>query len=498
MTKRNPVSSKQNIWYDAEQVDNTDLSTEQDYNDVIQSGIISNHVGTGILPDILIQNVLFDSALASGFLDGVPVYIQTQPSDTNYGNQLEISLEDSKVAGRKAVKLAVIGLDFQSNLQYEVFYFRTNETQVSKKHFASILVMLFNDFVGDTDLSLNLGGRIVIRESKPMTLSRNTVMVSQEVEPNLFFRDFFVDGFASVTSLLESALPLYNVDDLNIITTELDNKTLLSGDVTSQVGQKFLATTNNIQKASLLLSVRNLNNGEELDLTWNGDIVVSIYPLQSTVESSDIAPNLAIDFSPSNIPVAQVSFNYASLLASGTLLDSVPQPVDFVFSNSPVAGGNVLIAGQYYVLAIKRSGSANKCDILVASGSDQTTDSRITMFTGTLWVDLPDQDLWFKIYTDAAKVSDGQAYESGHGITIPKTTINDSLATVDYSYEGFQFYGNDIFRAVVSASVEKTVPIPDQRTGQPVLLFPCNTVEPTEHKKPPRYNPEGFNKTLCL
>ena len=471
MTKRNIVASEQNIWFDAQQVDNSDLTLEQDHNDIIQSGIINNHIGTGILPEILVQNVLFDSVLAAGYLDGVAISTQNQPSDNNLGNQLEIELTDSQVAGRRAVKVGIIGLDFESNLQYETFYFKTNEKQVSRRHFTSILVILFNDFIGNPDLSFNLGGRIVIREAKAMTLSRGPIMVAQDIEPNLFFRDFFLDGSPSLQTMLQNALPFYNIDSLNIFTAELDNQVLLNGDVTTQIGQKFLATTNNIQKVQLLLSVRNLELGSEDDLVWNGDLVISIYPLQSGIECpSDIAPNLPIDFSPSNIPVAQLSVNFSSLQAAGVVLDSVPQPVDFVFSNSPVAAGNVIIPDSYYAVAIKRSGSANKCDILVAVGNNSVEDSKITTFTGSLWVDIPEQDLWFRIWTDAAKVSDGQAYESGHGIMITKTIQDpDTLVTVDYSFEKLPFVGNEVFRAVVAADVTESVPVPDQRTGNPVL-----------------------------
>lgn len=469
MTKRNPVSAPQNIWSDSQQVDNNDLTLEQQFNTTIETGIINDHIGTGILPEVLVPNILFDSSLTTGFLDGVAVSTQNQPSDNNLGNQLAISLTGSNAGGRKAVKVGIIGLDFNSNLQYETFYFRTNEIQVSHKHFTKILLLLFNDFIGDPDLSFNLGGELVISEASPMTLSRSPIMVSQAVEPNLFFRDFFLDGPISLQALLQDALPLYNIDSLNILTSQLDNQILLNGDVVTQIGQKFQATTNNIQKATLLLSVQNTNDPS--DLTWNGDLIVSIYPLQSTVEcASDIAPSTPIDFAPSNIPTAQISFNYATLQAAGVVLDSVPQPVDFIFSNSPIAGGNVLVPNNYYALTIKRSGAANKCDILIATGSDQTPNSQVTTFTGSLWVDLPDQDLWFKIWTDAAKVSDGQAYESGHGIILPKTTIDPTTqANVDFSLENIQFTGNDVFSAVVAAITQETTPIPDQRTGNPIL-----------------------------
>lgn len=471
MTDRAPVSSKQNIWFDAQQVDDIDLSLEQDHNTTVQSSIINNHIGTGVIPEVLVQNILFDSSLTSGFLDGQAILTQNQPADENFGNQLEIELTGSIASGKRMVKVCVIGLDFNGELQYETFYFRNNENQISKKHFVSILVLLFNDLFGDPDLSFNLGGTLTIKEAKPMTLSRDPVMVAQDVEPNLFFRDFFLDGSLSLDALLQEALPLYNIDDLGIATAEKDNKALLSNDVTTQIGQKFLATTNNIQKVTLLLSVRNLEVGNEDDLAWTGDLVISIYPLQSIIEcASDIAPNLPIEFSPSNIALAQISVNYATLQAAGVELDSVPQPVDFVFSNTPIAAGTVLSVGSYYAIAVKRAGSADNCDILIAVGNDTVDDSRITIFTGTLWVDIPEEDLWFKVWTDAAKISDGQAYEGGHGIIIEKTAQDaDTLTTVDYSLEKLEFSGTNVFKAVVAAVTLETEPVPDQRTGNPVL-----------------------------
>jgi hypothetical protein len=468
MTKRKPVSAQQNIWFDTEQVDDTDLTLEQNYNNTITSGMINNHIGTGVLPETLEENVVFDSESFVGYLDGVAVYAQNQPTDTNLGNQLEIGLAGSQAASRKAVKIAIIGLDFQDNLQFETFYFKANESQITRKHYASVLLLLFNDFIGDPSYSMNLGGRIVIKESMPMALSRDAIMVSQDVEPNLFFRDFFITSPGSLQTFLQAALPTYNTDTLGIYTSELEDKVLLNGDVTTQIGEKFLATTNNIQKISLLLSVRNLETPS--DLTWNGDLIVSVYPLQSDVDCpSDIAPSLPIDFSPSNIPLAQTGDGYGSLAARGIVLDSVPQPVDFIFSNSPIAGGNVLVPGNYYAIAVKRSAAANKCDILIAAGNDRTENSRITIFTGDLWVDIPEQDLWFRIWTDAAKISDGQAYDTGIGVEITKTTIDEeSQATVDQTFGAIQFAGNDVFRAMVSASTDENTPIPDQSTGNPV------------------------------
>jgi hypothetical protein len=473
MTKRAPVSALRPIYYDSQQVDETDLSTDQTANDIIESSTINNHIGDGILPENLIDRVLFDSSQAVGFLDGLPIQTQQQPSDNNLGNQLSITLSGSIAGGTRQVKVCVIGLDFQNNLQYEIFYFEANETQVSRHHFTVILLLLFNDFIGNPQVSFNLGGQIVIAEARPMTLSRDVIMVAQDQQPNLFFRDFFLDPSISqltLQAMLQAALPLYNVADLNIYTQPLDNLPLLSGDVTTQIGQKFQSTTDNIQKVTLLLSVRNQQVGQQNNLVWTGDIVVSVYPLQTSINCpTDFLPNLPIDFDPSNIPISQISFNYNSLLADGIVLSSVPQPVDFVFSNSPTASGNSMVAGQYYAVTIKRSGAATQCDILIAVGQDLITNSIVTTFAGTLWVDIPDENLWFRIWTDAAKVSDGQAYDQGHGVIIPKTVINPvTQSSVDNVYGAIEFYGNDNFSAVLAAVTQDSAPVPDQRTGNPV------------------------------
>jgi hypothetical protein len=473
MTKRSPVSAQEPIWYDSQQVDETDLTSQQLANDIIESSTINNHVGNGVLPEVLVAPILFNSSLVSGFLDGLPITTQNQPSDNNLGNQLAVTLSGSTASGSRKVKVCIIGLDFQNNLQYEIFYFDTNETQITSQHFTKILLLLFNDFIGDPTLSFNLGGDLIINEAAPMTLSRDVIMVAQDQQPNLFFRDFFLDGSISqltLTSMLQAALPTYNIADLNILTQAFDTQVLLSGDVTTQIGEKFLSTTNNIQKITLLLSVRNTTAGSTTDLAWNGDIVVSIYPLQSSIECpTDIAPNLQIDFSPSNIPLAQISYNYLSLQGVGVLLDSVPQPVDFVFSNSPIAGGNIMVPGQYYAVTIKRSGSANKCDILIATGGTIIENSRVTTFAGTLWVDLTTEQLWFRIWTDAAKVSDGQAYDAGHGVIIPKTTLDPiTQATIDNMVDAIQFTGNNVYSAVLAAVTQDSVPVADQRTGNPV------------------------------
>ena len=473
MTIRSPVSAPEPIFYNSMQVDETDLTAQQNANATVEAAILNNHIGTGVLPESLVQPIIFDSNLATGFLDGLAIQPQNQPSDNTLGNQLAITLTGSDATIYRTVKVGIIGLNFQSALQYETFYFKTNETQVSALHFTKVLVLLFNDLRGNPNLSFNLGGDLVISQSTPMEISKEPIMIEQSIEPNLFFRDFFIDpslGSISIQTMLQAAMPTYNVNDLNIMTQSVGNLTLFSGDVTTQIGQKFQATTNNIQKITLLLSVQNLVAGQQNNLVWTGDLIASIYPLQTTVNCvTDLAPGLPINFSPSNIPVAQISFTYLTLQAAGVVLDSVPQPIDFIFSNTPAAVGNLIVSGNYYCVALNRAGNANQCNILIAEGGNDITNSNAATFTGDLWVDLPDNDLWFRVWTDAIKVADGQAYDTGNGVTIPKTTTDlASQATIDYSFGPEQFVGNDTFSAVLTAVNVEGTPVPDARTGNPV------------------------------
>jgi hypothetical protein len=472
MTQRNPISSVQNAWFDSEQVGSDQMTTEQNYNNTIQAAIINNHVGQGVLPGNLIQNIIFDSSLVSGLLDGMSILPQNQPSDSSLGNQLKITLTGSEAAGQKTIKIAIIGLDFNSNLQYDTFVFEMNESQYTQKHYTNVLTILFNDFVGTPTQSFNLGGHVVISEAKPFNISRDPIMSSQDIQPNLFFRDFFISGNGTLQSLLLSALPLYNIDNLNIQTGILQNEVISAGDVTTQIGEKFLATTNNIQKITLLLSVQNSASGQATNLVWAGDLVISVYALQSVVDCiTDIIPDLPIEFSPYNIPLAQISYNYTTLQAQGITLDGTPQPIDFVFSNTPLATGSAITVNNYYVVTVKRSGAASVCDILIGTGANQSPNSRVTTFAGNNWVDLPTLDLWYQVWTDAVQVSDGQAYESGQGLIIPKTQINPATNTPqDYSLNGITFSGtsNAIYTGVLSSTLQQSGVTQNQITGNPV------------------------------
>ena len=488
MTFRKDVSVVENKWQDAQRVDQNDMDTEQNRNNEIDAATIQNHFGSGVLISAPQQRVLFDSnildstqagLLAAGNFDGTGLSVSLQPSDINLGNQLEVELSDSAVIGRLSVKVAIIGLSFDNTLQMDRFYFYRNEKQVTSKHYKRVLTVFTNDFKGNNNCSRRLGGRLIIKEAESFQLSRDPIMISQDVEPDIFWRDFKVaDISVSLAQTIQNGMGNeYSVDGLNINTTGLTARQLTANDVTSQIGQKFLAETNNIQKITLLLGVtKNTAASIETEFDWTGDLVVSVYPLQTTVDCpTDIVPELAIDFDPDNVPLAQISYNQTTLREYGYVLNNVPQPVDFVFSSTAlgsVANGGAIVPGNFYAVTIKRSGAATLGTIFAAEGNNHTDDARITLFSG-VWIDVEEEDLWFQIWTDAAKVADGQGYDTGNGILFAKTTTDDATAAVIDNQVGKYFLAdtgeNIVNTAVLSALPEESVSVQDERTGNPVF-----------------------------
>jgi hypothetical protein len=482
MTKRIEVSGLQNLFRDAQRVSKEDLDTEQNYNNKIQSSIINNHLGSGILLENPEQVIIFDSdsltsvqagLLAAGNFDGTGLSPHSQPSDINLGNQLEISLTDSSVVGRFSAKVAIIGLSFDGELQIDRFYFYKNESQVTANHYKRVLAILTNDFKGNNNCSRNLGGRLVIKEAKSFQISRDPIMISQDVEPDIFWRDFKIaNSTSSLQATLQAAIgPEYNVDSLNINTTGRPNRELTIGDVSSHVGQKFIAKTDNIQKITLLMGASRDDSAPEVNrYDWSGSLVVSIYALQTSVSCpTDIIPSLAIDFDPQAEPLVQFAFNQSDLKDNGYVLTDVLQPVDIVFSSSKIGASRSLNINNYYAFTIKRTGDASVGNIQFGSGNNRTDDSKLTLYSGGSWVDVVEEDLWYQVWTDALKISDGQGYDSGQGVFYPKTIIDSSTgATIDNKKQNFSFNdtGFNIPNiGILQAVTESSVIEQDERTG---------------------------------
>ena len=501
---RTEVSKIQNRWYDGQRVDQTDLIVEQDRNVNTDASIIQNHFGSGVLPESFIQKIIFDThslfpdqvaLVASCDLDGTGLRPLIEYStDTVLGNQLEVELTDSDddgymngistVGGRFSSKVAIIGLDFQGNLQYDRFYFYRKEKQVTKKHYTKILCVFLNDVYGNNKCSRKLGGRIIIRESKSFQLSRDCIMISQDVEPNLFFRDLrisnVIEGIVGGTvATLSQAIQAgigseYSFDALDINTTVKREIELTTNDVTTRLAQKFLATSNNIQKITLLLGIRR-DDSVSIDhvFDWSGDLIVNIYELQSSVSCpTELVPQLAIEFEPNPEPITQLSISKDTLEQYGYILTDILQPVDFVFNGSFIGStSNVkIIPGKYYAISINRSGDSTTGILFTGIGNSYSINDRFSIFSGN-WTDVSEEDMWYQVWTDTAKVSDGKAYDAGHGIDILKTTINELGVVVDYSFDNNVFIDNGqntLNTAIIEAILEQSDQEQDERTGNPV------------------------------
>src|SRR5690606_18061564 len=130
----------------------------------------------------------------------------------------------------------------------------------------------------------------------------------------------------------------------------------------------------------------------------------------------------------------------------------------------------IIVPGKYYAISFGRAGDASVGTLFTGIGNSQSTDDRFSIFTGD-WTDVPEEDLWYQVWTDAAKVSDGFAYDDGNGMEIPKTNQNELGATIDYSFGLNPFVDsgqNTLNTAVVEAVVQQFQQEQDERTGNPV------------------------------
>ena len=485
MTKRIPVSQLQNLWHDAQTVDKNDLETEQNYNNQTNASIVNNFFGSGVLVSSAEQNILFDSNKldavqaakeSANSFDGTGINIAVQPSDNNLGNQLEVELINSDVFGRLSVKVLIIGLSFDGSLQYDRFTFHRNEKQVTSNHYKKVLTLIFNDFKGNNNCSRNNGGQIVIRESLSFELSRDPIMVAQDIEPNIFFRDLKVaDGYSSIYTMIQNAIGSeYNADDLHINITGKTIRSIEPNNVSVQIGQKFKATTNNIQKVTFLMGAfRNDSAPIANRFDWAGDLIVSIYPLQTTVSCpTDIIPELAIDFDPTLSPLVEVSFSQAELKDMGYILTDIVQPVDFIFNSTKIANAGGIEIDNYYAVTFRRSGAANSGTIFAETGRGSLENSRLTTFNN-VWVDTNEEHLWFQIWTDAAKVADGQGFDAGNGILYDKTIIDKKTGAVidnEVGHFSFSTTGQGTENTGVIQAIESySVTIQDERNGNEVF-----------------------------
>lgn len=464
-----------NNFYDGQNVDETDLDIEQ----AAWHGSLANNTdflaGSGVEQEFAIQRTLFDSENVPASIqtlidtqnfDGEPIYpvdsfsntVYLQPSDAIEGNQLEVTLSGASLDGAPVTRVYIFGLAFGGVYTQEVLVFDDNGSQITRTYFTQIVAIMTQDFLGNQNTIVdgvacrNVGGQLTIKEALSMTVALDTVMVAQDVEPNMNYVNFKPATLSKTLDIILDEISdseNLNTDDLDINVTATDSRTLPKNDSTGLIiGQKFQATTNNIQKVSILLSVQENTlalPGHEFD--WSGDIVVGIRRLQTiTTCPVDTIPSTLIEFDPEPSTLAEVSFDQGELAELGITLDDTPRVVDFVFTQSLLANPNIepsIVPGDYYILTVRRSGNISVGTIVLQEAANTTRDPddfdnmRMSVFSQNSWTDIPESDLWFVIHTDAVRITNGTALDSGIQITSPKIKKNDSTGIEEPYIEGF-------------------------------------------------------------
>ncbi len=492
-TTRLPVGLKRVAYYDGQQLTRDDLRDEQSRHVGIDAATVANFLGSGVVGDATAPPVILDTAelnaqqaslLDAYSFDGQNVYIGAplqQVSDSVNGVLLAVTLSDVRLAGSMASKVCIIGETFGGGLVHDELLFEENGTQVTRGRYTTILGILMNDFAGNLYGSLSpataeadgyaLVGRCVVREAEAMEVSRDTLMAWQTAQPNQFFGDFkLANPGDTLSSLLWDIVgPSHSASDLGIALASVDQRQLPADDVTTRIGQKFLASGTNIQKISVLLSVLRDNSAAPGDeYNWSGQIVLNLHALQTTVDCpvKPLLDNLE-DFDPDPTVLAQLSLDVSDLL------DGYARKVDFVLTETVVADPALspIELGRHYIFTVGRGGNANVGTLLVEEAVHTVQYGYMAVYDGSQWINVYESDMWFEIHGDYVKVADGIAYQDGVGIEIPRLA-EDASGVESPNFVGLVPFAttsrdskNFVLVEVQSVSSDTQQ---DPRTGNPV------------------------------
>jgi hypothetical protein len=471
-------------FFDGQKITEADLDAEQLHNQSVSGGIINDFHGSGIVRESIFEsNILLNTSspgayekegspnlsketILLGRYDGLPINLDIQPSDQQYGNRLEVELVGASVGGKVQTKVLILGFAFSSlsargQLVCEVLSFQKNETLISKYYYKEVLSVIFNNFSGGTGRteyeslkdSLNVifdnAGYLAIREAESFKVFPKSSINEQIESPNFSLNTFITgDVGTSIEDLLREAVG----DDVNFsdLYFELSPAQIVSfdknGSVTKSYGQKFLSKANNLQKIDLLLSIDQdtlLPANEQYD--FSGELTLSVHKLQTEVNCrTDLVPDRLLDFDPEIDPIIEISFSQSDLRDLGYSLSSTPQIISFNLASTLIADPNIdpsLVSGEYYAVLLSRRGDTRTGTINLHVGWDIPTrktqngqsltpeekfikqSSRFFEFdTATKrYVDYSSYSLWHQIHADCVEITPGTAYsDDSYLISIPK------------------------------------------------------------------------------
>ncbi len=487
-THRLPVGLKKVNWFDGQQVTKDSLIDEQAQSVGIDSASVANFMGSGIIEHNLPARIIFDTQKLNTFqqgrfdgygFDGINIYNGTPLtglSDTVKGVQLYVELSDVKLDGSETTRVSIIGEAFDNTLIHDDLIFEENSFQITRGRYKTIKSIMFSDFAGNLFGSrkpaLNDGynfiGRCIIREAKSMETSFDTLIAYQNGTPNQFFNKFIpADSTKTIDDLLNDCIGVsHSASELNIGIGSSTQRSLIAGDVISRIGQKFKASGTNIQKISVLLATDGY--------AWSGQIVMSIHALQAQVSCAvDPVPDNLIDFDPEPSLVAQLTLNAEDLLNQGIVLSATSQKVDFVFTGSNISDPirTPIEKNKFYIFTIGRSGNASTGVIKIEEAPNASEYGYMVSFDGSSWTNIYESDMWYKIYGDYIKTSNGIGYQNGIGVEVLSLKPNNFGVEETYVEGYIPFYTsmrNAPNYSLLEVSSEYSNPLQDPRTGDNV------------------------------
>jgi hypothetical protein len=476
-------------YFDGQRVTEQDLNADQSYFRDNISGIVHDSGNFGVidersasdyvlldLENISSENTSYDLVKAGNY-DGKIIRLDKQPSDSLYGNRIELEISSSESRGRFSTKIAIVGRVFNDlanadSIRYEILDFKKNYKQITSNFFIEVYGISVNNYSGGrlndntgnsfnslenkTDLS-----NIFVREAKPLEVFADTVNFSQTLVPSHGANHFgtvfsdFEDFLSNIIDQNRSYSEIYYDFDYNYEALEAN------ANISNSIGQKFLSTNSNIQSVDLLIGLGSAGS-------WTGDLVFSIKKL-STSSNSRVASD-PINFDPDERPIAQVALDQADLESRGIFLDTKPKVISVDFSRFLCAepSSGKIEKNEYYALTIERVGDNRTNDIRIYKGYyiphgksiknisldpiESFSKQNYKMFKfdafNEKYINYSEESLWISVNTSAIEITPGSAYShDGYYLNMPSvipfvgsTNINNYKNKIDVPKFGSKLY----------------------------------------------------------
>lgn len=508
-------------FFDGQKLSESDLDQEQ----IHLRGLTSDHImsshGSGLIKENLVEKRVLLSLNNPGFyseniskpvieaggFDGRPIYLDRQPSNSEFGKRLIVELTDAVVRNKYPIKVLILGsrynpLDTRGEIVTECIEFFDSSKKVTSNYYKNIYAVYFNNLSGGSGSSFyessvesynyynsqNLN--ISIYESDSIEIFSNSLAIAQTESPNYYLNNFitYSDGLSLLDIFNEALDGTFSSSEIYYEQEPSEILTFSQGaSSTVSYGQKFLAKTNNLQKISLLLGIDTSVSSE-----FSGNLVISIHKLTTAVNcASDSIPDNLINFDPEASSIVEASYSYEDLVSMGLKLSSTPSVVHFDFSSTLIANPNLepsLEIDSYYCFIIRRVGDTSVGSVNLYQGFDKAYrknqngqsltiqeeyEQKITLFTefdsvNNKYVDDFDKSLWFEIHSSSVEITSGKAIaEDGVQFEIPSFIEYIGNNLIPFNLKNIELKNiNGEKNYIILDRAEKFInPIPHPRTG---------------------------------